>query len=727
MIFTKICINLTSEEKRARREELLNEEAENILDVLIKENGLNIEIKEMKEIGPKSLIEINELIKEEEAPIKVKNKNTSFGQKIKNLFSCFKKNKKGKKRENLRPPQPQRIPEVTDNELKDEIIENQEFQVKFDESIKQKKISGQFPIVNTYDISITQTPQGRHEGFQQRIKRLKRPFPGIAVTIDYNNLLKIKNYILPTIIKMFNNIEYDIQYQTSILYIDKLTTSIPLEKVPHLLNHVNLEFNEEQQGLELVLKKVPLVVKLQVKIKKENSVSSWDEGTIIVVGLIDLFKAIIHFKDDQEFLFKPKIYVQLSHWELDKHKFKFRTGMKNVPSRILSKIIGSFKKKILIILKDYIKYTLPTDVTPQINDYLEDAYPEVYFIEDIGINLLWSHLPLIKKDRMTFFLNGNIELLSEYEQNKADEQIKMFSYDELPIPGNMNAYNTESLKMDVYNTEFSLRSRLIDKLLLVFLLNRKEENFEVSGWNVKLLYKDIFVEMVNDEIQLRNVYFSFHKNILINISCDGFIHINILTSNIDLNTGKITLSVKEVFKKIKHNNLGTFSKITNTIFNQIGKFVPSEIEMDPIVLPLGLKFGKILMDTNVKDTNVHLGAILDIDEMMEEGLIEGDIDSGDFGENLNEEDLSFDDIDGNMDGIANLYNGILESKKSDMMIDNCSENENTVAVISNGMDRLNYEMKEDLDLEKNRMGGIVAYNNEFNMQNKKPKFSQYLI
>lgn len=642
-----------TELKRQQKENKLNEEVEKILDSLIKDHGV-IEFTQYENFPNP---EKSEIPIPEEIPTETINKTTTLSEKFKNLFSCFSPVEKPEKKNFRVPfPQPERRLKVSELELKSEIIENKNYQVKFDKEIQKKKIKIPFPIINKYEISVISTKQGKKELYNQVYKKQKRPFPGIAITLDYYNLLKIKNYILPTIIDLFNNIEFSINYQTSYLLIDKITTTIPLPKVPNLLNHINLEFNASEQAVDLVIKKVPLVVRMKVKVQTEAS-RVFDEGEVFVVGVIDVLKAVVHFREDEEYLFKPVVNVQLSHWELDRGKFKFRTDMRHVSNYLLGKVIGHFKKKILVILKDYIKYSLPMQMTPMLNEYIQEFYQDFYYFGNLGINLLWTNVPFITDDTITIYVSGDV-----FEKDKYND-VQIFSFDELPVPGSM----------DTFNTEFSMRRDFINKLLFTYLKDRKQENFEVPAininWQVELIYDEIFVEVIDRKIELHNIHFKFFKTYYLEISCSGFITIHINTENINLKTGKITLNIDSVHKSIKTNKLGLLKSGINQIFDQISKkLIPSEITIPPFKLPMGLTMGDITFSNS--DSNLHLGSVLDINELLREKLVEPDETSGDFGENLvisSEEDEEED-----LDRVEKM-GGRMGFGLQDMMIDDIND------------------------------------------------------
>ena len=511
-------------------------------------------------------------------------------------------------------------------------------------------------------------------------KEVLSPNGGMRFEIGDIILEQMKNYFLPNILKLFQNINFSIDYKANLIKISQINIQIPLHLLHEVKENIKLTLDPQNQNIIISLIKLPLYINLKSEIT--NVFGEDFKGIIKIITEINLIEIKLSFqKNKKQNFFKPKILLKLSHWDIKSSKMNITTDIEKLPSLILDLIADVFTKKILNNIKETLKNLLPKKISDIVNEkienHLNDFFPIGKEKSKLALNILCTKNPIINKKSISYFISGEF-FYSDDESyvpgTFLNEPINILNFDEnftnvdlikkITKKKNINDItkkdNIEEKKIfdlkteeelnhieiiqKIYDKNFdlSLTENCLLNFLHLYMGNLKHNTFKIKiayvEYKLRLDLSSSSIKLENQSILIKKVKIKFFKEIL-NSEIGGGIIINLKgkLKSIDLQNGLAEIEYEKAifYKKEKDeekDNNDEKEKIENIfeqknkndLKNQIisfvlsSKIIPSVFKFKPLKLPFGIKLGLV---ESVFYKGIHFMSKVDIEEIDFKNLV----------------------------------------------------------------------------------------------------------
>ena len=492
-------------------------------------------------------------------------------------------------------------------------------------------------------------------------KKILNAIGGMTFEIGKEILYQIKNYFLPNLIKLFQNINFPLKYEANILSIKKVNVQIPLHLLEKIKENIILSLDSQNQSIIISFIKLPLLINLDSFIK--NIFLGKDfKGLIIIITIINLIEIKLNFvKIYHKNFFKPKIFLKLSHWDIDSSNLKITTDIEKLPNFVFDIIADILKNNILGKLKDTIKELLPTKITALVNEKIEDHLNDFFPIggekSKLAINILCTKIPSINKNSISYFISGEffysddenyipgtfenepvsvLQLEKNILKNKIDyfisEKIKKYiklnvekkekvlkeeksliKYQDilLPLLNEPEKIELETLeKLINKNFDLSLTKKCLENFIHLYMGNSLHNTFLITityiQYKLRLNLFSSKITIKNQSLFITNINIKFFKQVFNSeIGTEITVNLKGQLKFIDLSKGKV---------EVKYEKIDSYENpVINNIVDYVAKtLIPGVFKFKPVILPFGIKLGSI---ESVFEKGVHLMSNLEVGEV----------------------------------------------------------------------------------------------------------------
>ena len=434
-------------------------------------------------------------------------------------------------------------------------------------------------------------------------KSSNRKNPGLYLGITTGTLNRNLIKLMPQILKVVNETEIPFLYQVQMLLIKSLKFTISPHEVQKWLN-ITTDYGTNSIFINIRNMNFNLRLKTFLSLAIQNY-----EGYFNIKSKIDHLQLKISFqRDETRFYVKPKIHCFVNALKINDQGMEITSNIQNMPVLFVEVITMIFRSQIKDSLEVYIKETMPTDTTVQINALIEKFYRDSIDIEEgLSLNTLLTDKIIVDEDQI------RLQIVGQFFDPR-EPAIISDNKDEI---GQLDRINP--------GIQFGLSRIALLSFFEKFFANQKynfiENKIMGTPINARLGFDKANIRLESDGISLLNLPIGLFCDKDRDWACTEIVKVNVFLKPdyFDLNEGVLSLDNAQPeiveFQTLKMITGQVKEGIVRSIINLfLSKLPLNYFYVNPIPVPDFLSFSKLSFSQI--DGYAFLETTLNLDRLM---------------------------------------------------------------------------------------------------------------